>query len=231
MARFNSKQSIISVTGTTTLTYVLDGAAIVMTGSSGYALTLAGPAAFSGTTQTIWNNTASGDVTITTASGQFVGYGASASLSITLPLNNVIRIISDGTNYFVAKSSYVDDVQTLKTTFNLANATATTINFGGAATSVRIGASTGTSVVKNQLIVVGRQTDITATIASGNYTYDGTGKITNFVDGNKTTSAITYDGLGRISGFTETIVDANGSGTYTVTRTVTYTARNDPIIA
>lgn len=231
MARFNSKQSIISITGTTTLTYVLDEASIVMTGASGYALTLANPAPFSGTKQTIWNNTASGDVTITTSAGQFVGYGASASLSITLPLNNVITIVSDGTNYFIAKSSYVDDIQTLKTTFNLVNATATTINFGSAATSVRIGASTGTSVIKNQLIVNGRQTNITATTASGDYTYDGTGKITNFVDGNKTTSSITYDANGRISGFVETIVDANGSGTYTVTRAVTYTVRGDPIIA
>lgn len=231
MARFNSKQSLITITGTTTLTYVLDGAAIVMTGTSGYALTLSTPVPFTGSVQTIWNNTATGDVTISTPSGVFTGFGGSGGVTQTLPLNNVIRVISDGTNYFIAKSSYVDDIQTLKTTFNLANTTATTINFGGAATSVRIGASTGTSVIRNQLIVSGRQTNITATIANGDYTYDGTGKITNFVFGNKTTSAITYDGSGRISGFTETIVDANGSGTYTVSRTVTYTTRGDPIIA
>ena len=45
------------------------------------------------------------------------------------------------------------DLTTTATTFNLVNATATTVNFAGAATTLGIGAATGTTDVKNSLNV------------------------------------------------------------------------------
>ena len=44
------------------------------------------------------------------------------------------------------------------TTFNLVNTTATTVNFAGAGTTISIGASTGNTTVKNNLVVVGNMT-------------------------------------------------------------------------
>ena len=43
-------------------------------------------------------------------------------------------------------------------TFNLVNTTATTVNFAGAGTTISIGASTGNTTVKNNLVVVGNMT-------------------------------------------------------------------------
>ena len=39
----------------------------------------------------------------------------------------------------------------LMTTFNLIDTTATTVNFGGAGTNVTIGATTGTTTIRNDL--------------------------------------------------------------------------------
>ena len=50
------------------------------------------------------------------------------------------------------------DLTTTQTTFNLINATATTLNIGGAATAVNIGASTGTTTVNHNMTVTGNLT-------------------------------------------------------------------------
>jgi hypothetical protein len=47
------------------------------------------------------------------------------------------------------------DITTSATTFNLVNATATTVNFAGAATTLNIGAATGNTTVNNNLVVTG----------------------------------------------------------------------------
>lgn len=64
------------------------------------------------------------------------------------------------------------DLTTSATTFNLLNGTATTINFGGAATDIQIGAATGTTNINNNLDVDGDISidggDITASTTSFN---------------------------------------------------------------
>lgn len=47
------------------------------------------------------------------------------------------------------------DLTTNQTTFNLLNTTATTLNIGGAATTVSVGANTGTTTVNNNLTIAG----------------------------------------------------------------------------
>jgi hypothetical protein len=79
------------------------------------------------------------------------------------------------------------DVTTTATTFNLLNATATTVNFAGAATSLNLGAATGTATVNNANTIIkgnariGGSTaptnalDVTgAATVSGNFTVDST---------------------------------------------------------
>lgn len=103
MARFNTPQTTTSVTGTTTLTYVLDKSTILLTGTSGYTLTLASPAGYNGSIQTIYNNTG-GNVTIATPSGNLIGNGFTAATSQTIPDNTTYTVTSNGTHYVITNN-------------------------------------------------------------------------------------------------------------------------------
>jgi hypothetical protein len=113
-----------------------------------------------------------------TISGPLVASGAAATYSATggatininagsLNLTNGTTLTTDGTstlgNTRVSGTLDVDydlnvdggDLTVTGSTFNLANTTATTVNFAGAATAVNVGAATGTTTVKNNLVVDG----------------------------------------------------------------------------
>ena len=93
----------------------------------------------------------------------------------------------DANNLTVTNNLYVNgsDIDTDSATFNIANANATTLNIGGAATTVNIGATTGNTIIKNDLQINGNDirsstgnvaislNDIDVTIA-GNLTVQGT---------------------------------------------------------
>jgi Concanavalin A-like lectin/glucanases superfamily len=66
-------------------------------------------------------------------------------------------VVNIGSNLNVTGDVAVNggDLTTNQTTFNLLNTTATTLNVGGAATTVAIGATTGTTTVRNNLTVTG----------------------------------------------------------------------------
>jgi hypothetical protein len=66
------------------------------------------------------------------------------------------------------------DLTTNQTTFNLLNTTATTLNMGGAATSLNLGANSGTTTVNNNLTVTGNLTvnGTTTTVNSTTLTVD-----------------------------------------------------------
>ena len=93
------------------------------------------------------------------------------------------------------------DITTTATTFNLVNATATTVNIAGAGTAVGIGASTGTTTVKNDLAVTGgvaiNTNKFTVASASGNTSVAGTLGVT----GNTTLSGtLSVTGLASFPG-------------------------------
>jgi hypothetical protein len=83
------------------------------------------------------------------------------------------------------------DITTNQTTFNLLNTTATTVNGFGAATNLTVGATTGTTTVRNKLIV------------SGDLQVDGT-----TITINSTTVSID-DPIFNIGGDTEPVIDDN----------------------
>jgi len=83
------------------------------------------------------------------------------------------------------------DLTTNQTTFNLVNDTATTVNFAGAATALTIGATTGTTTVRNKLTV------------NGDLQVDGT-----TITINSTTVSID-DPIFNIGGETDPITDDN----------------------
>ena len=113
-----------------------------------------------------------------TISGPLVASGVAASYTAqngatininggSLNLTNGTTLTTDGTstlgNTRVSGTLDVDndlnidggDLTVSGTTFNLANTTVTTVNLAGAATAVNIGATTGNTTVKNNLVVDG----------------------------------------------------------------------------
>ena len=113
-----------------------------------------------------------------TISGPLVASGVNASYTAqngatininggSLNLTNGTTLTTDGTstlgNTRVSGTLDVDndlnidggDLTVSGTTFNLANTTVTTVNLAGAATTVNVGAATGTTTVKNNLVVDG----------------------------------------------------------------------------
>ena len=113
-----------------------------------------------------------------TISGPLVASGVAASYTAqngatininggSLNLTNGTTLTTDGTstlgNTRVSGTLDVDgdlnvdggDLTVSGTTFNLANTTVTTVNLAGAATTVNVGAATGTTTVKNNLVVDG----------------------------------------------------------------------------
>ncbi len=77
---------------------------------------------------------------------------------ITVDTTNTSELITLSTGNVVIDNDLQikgGDLTTNQTTFNLLNATATTVNFAGAATTVEIGAATGTTNINNNLDVDG----------------------------------------------------------------------------
>jgi len=99
-----------------------------------------------------------------------------------------------------------DQLTTSQTTFNLLNTTATTVNFAGAATTLEIGAATGTTTVNNNLTVDGNvavtgdfalNTDkFTIDATTGDFYSAGSGNIA----GNLVLNNITINGTANLTG-------------------------------
>ena len=92
------------------------------------------------------------------------------------------------------------DITTTATTFNLVNATATTLNIGGAATAIDIGAATGTTSVNNALSVdgnfdVGGASIFTVNATSGNTETAGNMIVGGDLTVNGTTTSVNVDVL------------------------------------
>ena len=97
------------------------------------------------------------------------------------------------------------DLTVSTATFNLANTTATTVNFAGAGTAITIGAVTGTTTIRNANTVV--TGDLAVNGADITTTATGTATVFN-------TNATTVNAFGAAS--TITIGAAGGAGTLTV---------------
>jgi len=92
------------------------------------------------------------------------------------------------------------DITTTATTFNLVNATATTLNIGGAATAIDIGAATGTTSVNNALSVdgnfdVGGASIFTVNASNGNTETAGNMIVGGDLTVNGTTTSVNVDVL------------------------------------
>lgn len=175
-----------------------------------------------GTGEVVTNTLAVSDLT----SGRFVLAGSNGSLT-----DNGAFTYS-GSDAAISGDLAVNggDLTTTATTMNAFNANATTLNIGGAATAVNIGAATGTTIVKNNLDVDG---DIN--MDGGDFTVSTS--TVNIANANATTvnfaGAGTTVGIGANSGTTTinnnaavTLDLAVNGGDITTTSTGTATVFN-----
>jgi hypothetical protein len=119
------------------------------------------------TTQNVFNTTA------TTVNA----FGAATALSLgassgTTTINNGLTLVGAGV-FGSTLAVNGNALTTTSSTFNLVNTGATTLNIGGAATSLSLGASSGTTTVNNNLTVTGNLvingTTITSNSTTTNY--------------------------------------------------------------
>ena len=112
-----------------------------------------------GTSVSLGGSVSTGDITgITTAGGSGLSGGGSSgdiTLSIDTTVTADLTTAQTLTNKTLTSPSVGTSLVTASTSFNLLNATATTINFGGAASVISIGAVTGTTTINDDLIVTG----------------------------------------------------------------------------
>ena len=117
------------------------------------------------------------------------------------------------------------DITTAATTFNLLNATATTVNFAGAGTAVTIGATTGTATIRNANLAITGSVNVnagkfTVDSANGNTVVLGTLGVT----GTSSLAAVTAT-TGSFSGqVTSTL--PNGTAPFSVNSTTRVTSLN-----
>ena len=91
------------------------------------------------------------------------------------------RIDTSGKATFTGEVAFAGDIGTNETTVGLLDTTATTINFGGEATTIEIGAATGTTTVHNNLDI-----DLDLNVDGGDITTNQTGTF-NLINTNATT--------------------------------------------
>jgi len=151
------------------------GGLLGVTGSAGFngnvtlgdaaadTVTVNGTTTFAGAavTTTFAGNTQVGGLLGVTGSAGFNGNVTLGDASAdTVTVNGTTTFAGSGVTTTFAGDVAVNggDVTSSATTFNLLNSTVTTLNVGGAATAVEIGAATGTTSINNDLTVDGNTT-------------------------------------------------------------------------
>jgi hypothetical protein len=127
------------------------------------------------------------------------GTSYDGSGTVTIAIDSTVATLTGSqtlTNKTLTSPAVTTSLTTGSTSFDLVNTTATTVNFAGAATTVSIGAATGTATINNAEVVI-----------TGNLTVNGTTTTVN-------STTITVDDknieLGSVASPTDTT--ANGGG-------------------
>jgi hypothetical protein len=145
MARYNTAPQTLTLTGATVLTYAFTGGIISLTGTAGYAVTLASPVFFPGARQTFYNAT-SGSITLTASAGNFKGNGVTLGVSITIPTNSTYIITSDGADYVLTSAFAGQTIFELPITTRNTLTASSTVNLTPANANVTI-SPTGSGTV------------------------------------------------------------------------------------
>lgn len=98
MARYNTQLPVATISNATTLGSPLQGVSLVEFTGTTYTVTLYAPAGFPGATQTFYN-AASGAITLSIPSGNFVIPNGASATTYVMPAASIVTITSDGTNF------------------------------------------------------------------------------------------------------------------------------------
>ena len=192
-----------AVTGATPASAVLKGESGLGTNIGGGDITIQGGIST--------GNATSGSVIVKT--GEVGTSGDIAQTSTTR-----LTIDTNGKAAFTGEVEVNDTISTTETTVGLLDDTATTINMGGDATTVEIGAATGTTTVHNNVDI-----DLDLNVDGGDITTNAT--TFNIVNANATTVNIGGDAttvsVGASTGTTTVNNDLTVSGDLTVNGTTT----------
>ncbi len=190
MARYNTTVGFALSSGAVTVSSPDTGRLVTLTGTAPYTVTLPSPDQFIGTPQTFFNSS-TGVVTFSTPAGSFQGPGSTGTATQTVPLGATVTFIPNGSNYLITSSinMFVDTLVTSNATFNLINTGAGTVNAFGQASSLNLGANTGTLTIGNPT-VVGTQTSVSLwnTVSTTVDAFQAAETIT--MGGNTATSAV-----------------------------------------
>ena len=197
----NSATGTVMNTTATTVNAFGAGTAVTLGATTG-TLTLRNPTIVgSQTTQNLFNTTATtlniGGASTATAIGSTSS--GTTTVGYDLTVGNDLRINGDA-------------ITTAQSTFGLVDATATTVNFARAATTLTMGATSGTTTVQNNLTVTGNLTvnGTTTTVNSTTLTVDD--KNIELASGN-TSDAVADGGGITIKGATDkTLTYVNEAG-------------------
>lgn len=151
-------------------------------------------------------------------------YFANSATSLILGATTGSTVIKNNLVVDADASINGGDLLTNQTVFNLLNTTATTINFAGAATSLNVGATLGTTTIKNNLVIDKTLSVTGNTIISGDLfvnsgEIDTTSDLTNLLD---SPSSITFGksattiNIGANTGITTIKNNVDVDGTFSV---------------
>jgi len=158
--------------------------------------------------------------------GLGIKINGSGTFEIGTGLLSTIGNVNVGGDLEVSSDIQVNggDITTNQSTFNIANQSATTINFGGAGTNITIGATTGTTTIRNDLSLSGGLTiGNNLTVGSSNVISDasGTATLKNIDALDNTTRSTIESSIGTLGSMTSasnlSTVGTLTSGTWNAT--------------
>lgn len=131
-----------------------------------------------------------------TSNGLVTTSGGDGTLSVTVPAAgiltflttpssaNLLSAVTDETGsgllVFGTSPAITTSLTTGSASFDLINATATTVNFAGAATALSMGATTGTTTINNATLTLSNATTVNVNGASPTFASSSTGTLTLF---------------------------------------------------
>lgn len=209
----------LGVSGATTLSSTLG-----VTGAATLSSTLAvtGTSTFTGAVSanggiTSASSTVTGNETVGGTLGVTGATTLSSTLAVTGDQTNTGNLAVNG-----------GSVTTTATTANLFNANATTLNIGGAATSLTIGATTGTATLRNTTVAITNNATVGGTLGvTGNTTLSGTLGVTGATTLSSTlgvTGAATLSSTLAVTGVSTFTGAVTANGGVTASGAVTVTA-------
>jgi hypothetical protein len=157
----------ITVSGNTTIGSSTHTVAFTTSGNTSVALPTTGTLATLAGSESLTNKklgslTSNGLVTTSSGDGtlSITAMGANVATFLSTPSSANLATAVSGTtgsgNLVFSTAPTIDmALITSSSSFDLVNATATTVNFAGAATALTVGATTGTTTVRNALTVTG----------------------------------------------------------------------------